>query len=56
MNFKMPSAQGINQKVNELGNDVTREEIKATIDSFKENNQDRFEEIKETQAFKNSYL
>ena len=40
----------INQKVKELGNDVTREEIKATIDSFKENNQDRFEEIKETQA------
>ena len=40
----------INEKVNELGNDVTREEIKATIDSFKENNQDRFEEIKEAQA------
>ena len=40
----------INEKVNELGNDVTSEEIKATIDSFKENNQDRFEEIKEAQA------
>ena len=40
----------INEKVNELGKDATREDIKATIESFKENNQDRFEEIKETQA------
>ena len=40
----------INEKVNELGKDATREDIKVTIDSFKENNQDRFEEIKEAQA------
>jgi len=40
----------INEKVNELGKDATREDIKATIESFKENNRDRFEEIKETQA------
>ena len=40
----------INEKVNELGKDATREDIKVTIESFKENNQDRFEEIKEAQA------
>ena len=33
-------------KLNELGNDASREEIKATVESFKENNQDTIEEIK----------
>jgi polyhydroxyalkanoate synthesis regulator phasin len=37
----------IKVKVNELGKDATREEIKATVESFKESNKDRFEEIKE---------
>ena len=37
-------------KLNELGNDASREEIKATVESFKENNQDRIEEIKATFA------
>jgi polyhydroxyalkanoate synthesis regulator phasin len=37
----------IKEKVNELGKDATREQIKATVESFKESNKDRFEEIKE---------
>ena len=37
-------------KLNELGNDASREEIKATVESFKENNQYRIEEIKATFA------
>ena len=40
----------INEKVNELGKDATREDIKLTIESFKENNQDRIEEIREDQS------
>jgi DNA repair exonuclease SbcCD ATPase subunit len=36
----------IKDKVNALGKDATREEIKATVESFKEKNQERFEEIK----------
>lgn len=40
----------INEKVNELGKDATREDIKLTVESFKENNQDRIKEIKAAQA------
>ena len=40
----------INEKVNELGKDATREEIKTTVESYKENNQDRIEKIREDQA------
>ena len=40
----------INEKVNELGKDATREEIKVTVESFKENNQDRIEKIREDQV------
>lgn len=38
------------EKVNELGKDATREDIKATVESFKETNKNRFDEIKEAQA------
>jgi polyhydroxyalkanoate synthesis regulator phasin len=40
----------IKEKVNELGKDATREQIKATVESFKESNKDRFEEIKEAHS------
>jgi uncharacterized coiled-coil DUF342 family protein len=40
----------INEKVNELGKDATPEDIKLTVESFKENNQDKIEEIKAAQA------
>jgi chromosome segregation ATPase len=40
----------INEKVNELGKDATREDIKATVESFKENNQGRIEELRNDQA------
>ena len=37
----------IKAKVEELGKDATREEIKVAVESFKETNKERFEEIKE---------
>ena len=37
-------------KIEGLGKEATREEIKATVEAFKESNKDRFEEIKEAHA------
>ena len=37
----------IKAKVEELGKDATREEIKVAVESFKETHMERFEEIKE---------
>ncbi len=40
----------IKVQVNALGKEATREEIKATVESFKESNKARFDEIKEAHA------
>ncbi|MDG1139133.1 MAG: hypothetical protein P8N49_06400 [Opitutales bacterium] len=37
-------------RVEELGKDASREEIKSTVESFKETNKDRFKEIKEAHS------
>ena len=40
----------IKAQVEALGKEATREEIKATVEAFKEKNKQRFDEIKEDQA------
>ena len=40
----------IKAKIEGLGKEATREEIKATVEAFKESNKDRVEEIKEAHA------
>jgi chromosome segregation ATPase len=40
----------IKSQVDALGKEATREEIKATVEAFKESNQDKFEKIREVHA------
>ena len=42
--------QEIKAKIEGLGKEASREEIKATVEAFKESNKDRIEEIKEAHA------